>query len=547
MFHTDTIQNRYLKMVHGAIESGWREANRLFSDNRAPPFGQLPKKPQKCSVIIIGAGMAGLGAARELVAAGINDIIILEAQEKAGGRVCTVPLENGHIELGAQWIHGEDNPIYHIAHKQNLLSNTTSAEGLGPYLKTDGTEICSSLVAHISHKISGFLEDCEKFVACDENYPSSVGQYLRDRFEEYLETCSEDTPEDRQTKWSLFEWHLRFQEIDNSCSDLNSLSAKHWGKYLFTGGEDYINLLNGYSSVVDALTQDLPDHIIHFNSPIKKVVWKKKLSAISLNRLSDDFSSFPSYVVCEDGSIVHGMHVIVTCSIGYLKVNLDFMFEPSLPSNLTSAIDSMGFGVVDKVFLVYETPWWGEERQAVQIVRSPSDEVSTAEVRDWWLKDCTGFDVLSRDPPILLAWVGGEGAVFMEHLDDDEIAEHCTNLLQRCVPKLNIPAPKHIKRSCWSNNPYIKGGYSHTTVARNKTTCGRKDLTIPVYCEVESSHKHPVILLAGEAAHESHYSTVHGAFESGQSQARALILYQKEMKSYQTGLNTVNNDTSGNA
>lgn len=61
-------------------------------------------------------------------------IFYFSAQERAGGRVCTAQLERGYLELGAQWIHGEDNPIYHIAHKQNLLSNTTSAEGLGPYI-----------------------------------------------------------------------------------------------------------------------------------------------------------------------------------------------------------------------------------------------------------------------------------------------------------------------------------------------------------------------------------------------------------------------------
>lgn len=59
-----------------------------------------------------------------------NDLLP-QAQEQAGGRACTVPLENSHIELGAQWIHGEDNPIHHFAHKHNLLSNVTSAEGLG--------------------------------------------------------------------------------------------------------------------------------------------------------------------------------------------------------------------------------------------------------------------------------------------------------------------------------------------------------------------------------------------------------------------------------
>lgn len=42
------------------------------------PFGRQERK--KCSVIIVGAGLAGLGAARELIAAGISDIVILEGK-----------------------------------------------------------------------------------------------------------------------------------------------------------------------------------------------------------------------------------------------------------------------------------------------------------------------------------------------------------------------------------------------------------------------------------------------------------------------------------
>ncbi|KAK3908490.1 Peroxisomal N(1)-acetyl-spermine/spermidine oxidase, partial [Frankliniella fusca] len=524
MFSRDpNQQNRYFRMVHGALESGWREANRILRDVKTIPFSWQQKKPKKCSVIIIGAGMAGLGAARELVAAGVTDIVILEAQGGAGGRVCTLPVEASHIELGAQWIHGEDNPIYQIACKQNLLSNTTSHEGLGPYLRLDGTELCSSLVAHVSHKISCILEDCEEFVESTENYPQSVGQYLRDRFQEYLDSCEDDTTQDKLLKWELFHWHLRFQEIDNSCSDLNLLSARDWGKYKFTGGDDCINLSNGYNSVIDALIQDLPDKIIHYNSPVKSVVWEKKVSCNSVASL------FPVTVICEDGSSISASHVIVTCSIGFLKANHQTMFQPHLPNSLTSVIEAIGFGVVDKVFLFYNEPWWDSKQQAFQIVRNTGDEIDTKSMQaDWWLKDFTGFDVLSHNPAILLAWVGGDGAAYMEELDEDVVGLHCTNLLRKCAKNPEIPLPKFIKRSTWFSNPYIRGGYSHTTSTCDKIGCGPKDLAVPVYTEVGTSKKHPVILLAGEASHESHFSTTHGAFESGQLQARKILNYQRE-------------------
>lgn len=66
--------------------------------------------------------------------------------------------------------------------------------------------------------------------------------------------------------------------------------------------------------------------------------------------------------------------------------------------------------------------------------------------------------------------------------------KQCLTTLTYKLLMLSI-AFKKIHRSCWSNNVYIRGGYSHTTVARDKTGCGRKDLTIPVYCEIDDSVK----------------------------------------------------------
>lgn len=55
-------------------------------------------------------------------------------QEHAGGRVHSVPIDGSarnYVELGAQWVHGENNPIYELANQDQLLSNITSEEGLG--------------------------------------------------------------------------------------------------------------------------------------------------------------------------------------------------------------------------------------------------------------------------------------------------------------------------------------------------------------------------------------------------------------------------------
>ena len=63
-------------------------------------------------VIVVGAGLAGLGAARALRDRGI-EVVVLEARDRIGGRVHTTA---GGVDLGAHWIHGsEGNPLTNLA------------------------------------------------------------------------------------------------------------------------------------------------------------------------------------------------------------------------------------------------------------------------------------------------------------------------------------------------------------------------------------------------------------------------------------------------
>src|SRR5574341_455165 len=82
--------------------------------------------PKKHEVIVIGAGIAGLEAANELHSEGV-DVVVLEAQDRIGGRIWTDNSSGTALDLGASWIHGlnknsygRENPIYKIASKNNI-------------------------------------------------------------------------------------------------------------------------------------------------------------------------------------------------------------------------------------------------------------------------------------------------------------------------------------------------------------------------------------------------------------------------------------------
>uniref|UniRef100_A0A1A9VQL6 Amine oxidase domain-containing protein n=1 Tax=Glossina austeni TaxID=7395 RepID=A0A1A9VQL6_GLOAU len=83
------------------------------------------KGPQSSRVVVIGSGPSGLAAATRLVEAGFENVLILEAENRIGGRVYTVPFGDNVVDLGAQWCHGEkDNVVYEALKRLNRSSNS---------------------------------------------------------------------------------------------------------------------------------------------------------------------------------------------------------------------------------------------------------------------------------------------------------------------------------------------------------------------------------------------------------------------------------------
>lgn len=92
------------------------------------------------SVIIIGAGLSGYAAARKLTENGYTDIKILEALDRTGGRILSVPFSDGFVDLGAQWCHGQTNNIIYEMTSPHFAFGSTPFETVDPYFRfSNGT------------------------------------------------------------------------------------------------------------------------------------------------------------------------------------------------------------------------------------------------------------------------------------------------------------------------------------------------------------------------------------------------------------------------
>lgn len=456
--------------------------------------------------------MAGLGAATNIKKNSKLSFLVLEAQEEPGGRVSTKYLKTFRnekiiekpetIDSGAQWLHGKFNYLHEIAEKFDLISPILSEEGLGDYLTEDGGKIDDFFVKKIDFVVGEILEECEKFVE-EENYPDSVEHFLREKFNIFYETLK--TQKEKEAALKLLDWHIRFQIIDNSCLSFKDVSAKYWGKYSLNGEscQTHINIKNGFSSLIKILESEIGKKNISYNKEIVQV----------------NYGDSKILVKCSDDSKYTANHLITTFSIGVLKEKIKSIFRPELPEKFTQIIKDLGFETINKIFLKFETPWWGV-REGFQLLWNNNDYSKCD-----WVRYITGFDVI--EPDILLAWVGGSGAIEMEKLDDQEIVKDCIKLLGN-FSKIIVPEPISYHISKWNSNKFIRGGYSFTSTSCDDNKSFNNWLSSPIYRkDIKMASEVPILLFAGEACHDKYFSTAHGAFLSGFEQSSKILKFYK--------------------
>jgi len=86
------------------------------------------------------------------------------------------------------------------------------------------------------------------------------------------------------------------------------------------------------------------------------------------------------------GSIYETTRLICTVSLGYLKANHSNMFNPNLPDEKIKAIDNLGFGCVNKFWLVFEEPLTSYDFSGLQIFYRNDVNLVLDSVKKWNLK-----------------------------------------------------------------------------------------------------------------------------------------------------------------
>ncbi|KAI6055832.1 spermine oxidase isoform X2 [Marmota monax] len=542
-------------------------------DSADDPLSRGLRRRGQPRVVVIGAGLAGLAAAKALLEQGFTDVTVLEASSRIGGRVQSVKLGHATFELGATWIHGsQGNPVYHLAEANGLLEETTDGErsvgrislysknGVACYLTNRGRRIPKDVVEEFSDLYNEVYNLTQEFFRhgkpVNAESQNSVGVFTREEVRNRIRDDPDDPEATKRLKLAMIQQYLKVESCESSSHSIDEVSLSAFGEWTEIPGAHHI-IPSGFMRVVELLAEGIPSHVIQLGKPVRCIHWDQASARPRGPEIEprvegdhnhdtgevgqsgvgpqggrwDEDEQWPVMVECEDCEVIPADHVIVTVSLGVLKRQYTSFFQPGLPAEKVAAIHRLGIGTTDKIFLEFEEPFWGPECNSLQFVWEDEAESRTLTYPpELWYRKICGFDVLyppERYGHVLSGWICGEEALVMEKCDDEAVAEICTEMLRQFTGNSNIPKPRRILRSAWGSNPYFRGSYSYTQVGSSGADVEKLAKPLPY---TESSKTAPMqVLFSGEATHRKYYSTTHGALLSGQREAARLIEMYRDL------------------
>lgn len=355
-----------------------------------------------------------------------------------------------------------------------------------------------------------------------------------------------DLIKNRALVYELFDWFLRYETIENCCDSMKEVSVASYTDWTDLGDGMLLNFKHGYRSLINWFCDHFPSKKwIFLNKQVANIEMLNSRDGDRSVYVDSEFREHNRPVLIryksglknydDNDGLIECNHVIVTVSLGYLKENHETMFKPALPLIKKELIESIGFGTVNKIILEFESPFWIDDH-GIKLVWKEEDRKNFPA----WVHDIIAFDVVRRQPNLLIGWIGGCGSRLMEKETDANIGETCIKILHRFLPASHNKPTRLIGCMCsrWSSNPFVCGSYSFQSM--NSFNQRVEKLHEPLYNSPGilnrfgvSGSKIPRVLFAGEATAGNLYSTTHGAIITGWREADRL-------KDYHSGNNMAN-------
>nr|WP_296766603.1 NAD(P)/FAD-dependent oxidoreductase [Rhodococcus sp. (in: high G+C Gram-positive bacteria)] len=423
--------------------------------------------------LIVGAGTAGLTAARLLAGAG-RRVAVLEARDRIGGRLVTSRDNETILDLGASWIHGvRNNPLADAVAAFGMRTTEFTVGSYQPdgrpiaYYSPTGVRLTGSESRHFASDIHFFDDRLAAIV--DKSEPGTSFGYA-------VEATMAQMNWDHARAERVREF-LRHRAEEQLGVWIDDLDAHGLDDDAIDGDE--VVFPDGYDNLAVNLAHGLDIRLSHV---VTRIAWS--VTGVTVETELGRFSA---------------ASIVVTVPIGVLK-SPGLVFDPPLPEPLAGAVQRLGMNAFEKVFLQFPQRFWDDD---VYAIRRQGD------AGRWWH---SWYDVSSSaGTPTLLTFAAGPCATETRTWSDARIADSILDAL-RGLYGHRVPSPDRVVVTRWQDDPFARGSYSFMSVG--SAPADHDDLATPV---------DGVLHIAGEATWTDDPSTVTAAFRSGHRAAERVL------------------------
>jgi monoamine oxidase len=358
----------------------------------------MPSLPSEVDVAVIGAGAAGIAAARRLIEDGRVSVLVIEARERPGGRAWTVEADGIPMDLGCEWLHSADrNVLAPLAKQLGFAINerppdwTTRLRYSGESLEAEADWIVER---------EAFYWAVHRLAQEPDDMPCSAALIPGRRWNALLDATS---------SWG-------------NAVELDRISAKDNDRYEDSG----INwrLTRGYGRLFEALADGLP---IAYGTQARRIDRRGAMLAIETNR-----------------GTVRAKRVIVAVPSAILAEER-LVFDPPRPEKLAAA-HGLPLGLADKLFFHFEGGEDITERYLIGSTRR---------------RETMSYQIRPMGRPRIYCFFGDRFAAALERDGFDAMAAFATDELAGLLGSDVRRQLRPLKASFWRQDEFARGSYSY--------------------------------------------------------------------------------------